>query len=91
VTFSNGEGAFSRQRKKVVFTVATLAEPAKLKQRILTRDPNAFIVINDALEVYGNRMGRMPEFYFDKVLMRGKYYEASNHDATIERLSAIGF
>lgn len=58
VTLFDGAGAFTQEPKKIIFTVTTLTEVAKLKARILTLDPEAFIVINDTLEVYGRRLGR---------------------------------
>jgi uncharacterized membrane-anchored protein YitT (DUF2179 family) len=57
VTFLNGEGAFSKKEKKVIFTITSLTELPKLKEMILTLDPDAFMVINDTLEVVGKRHG----------------------------------
>lgn len=58
VTFLNGEGAFSKQEKKVIFTITSLTELPKMKEIILSLDPEAFIVVNDTLEVLGKRHGR---------------------------------
>jgi len=58
VTFLKGEGAFSRQEKNVIFTITTLRELPKIKETILAIDPEAFLVINDTLEVLGKRHGR---------------------------------
>jgi uncharacterized membrane-anchored protein YitT (DUF2179 family) len=55
VTFLEGEGAFSKQSKRVMLTVTTLTELPKLKQMILQKDANAFVVINNTFEVYGQR------------------------------------
>jgi uncharacterized membrane-anchored protein YitT (DUF2179 family) len=57
VTFLNGEGAFSKKEKKVIFTITSLTELPKLKEMILALDPDAFMVINDTLEVVGKRHG----------------------------------
>ena len=57
VTFLRGEGAFSHQDKKVIFTITTLIELPKIKELILSEDPEAFIVVNDTLEVLGKRHG----------------------------------
>jgi uncharacterized membrane-anchored protein YitT (DUF2179 family) len=57
VTFLNGEGAFSKKEKKVIFTITSLTELPKLKEMILTLDPDAFMVINDTLEVVGKSHG----------------------------------
>ncbi len=59
VTFLDGEGAFSHQKRKIVFTITSLTDLPKLKELVLNRDPNAFIVVNDTLEVLGRRHGRM--------------------------------
>lgn len=59
VTFLSGEGAYSGKEKKVVFTVTTMADLPKLKTMVLSFDPDAFIVINDTLEVYGRRLGKV--------------------------------
>jgi len=58
VTFLNGEGAFSKQQKKVIFTITSLTELPKMKEIILSLDPGAFVVVNDTLEVLGKRHGR---------------------------------
>jgi len=58
VTFLRGEGAFSRKEKKVIFTITSLTELTKMKELIWRMDPDAFMVINDTLEVLGKRHGR---------------------------------
>jgi len=58
VTYLKGEGAYSRRDKNVIFTITTLAELPKMKELILSEDPEAFIVVNDTLEVLGKRHGR---------------------------------
>lgn len=62
VTFLNGEGAFTQKAKKVIFTITTLFELPKMKEMILSIDPEALIVVNDTLEVLGNRHGKGREF-----------------------------
>ena len=57
VTYLKGEGAFSGYDKKVIFTITSLTELAKMKTLVLSIDPDAFIVINDTLEVLGKRHG----------------------------------
>jgi uncharacterized membrane-anchored protein YitT (DUF2179 family) len=57
VTFLNGEGAFTGREKKVIFTITSLTELPKMKELVLSQDPNAFIVVNDTLEVLGKRHG----------------------------------
>jgi uncharacterized membrane-anchored protein YitT (DUF2179 family) len=58
VTFLNGEGAFTKREKKVIFTITSLTELPKMKELILSADPEAFIVVNDTLEVLGKRHGK---------------------------------
>jgi len=58
VTFLKGEGAFSGAEKDVIFTVTTLTELPKVKDIIFGIDPEAFVVVNDTLEVLGKRHGK---------------------------------
>lgn len=57
VTFLEGQGAFSKRSKRVILTVATLTEVPKLKGLIFQKDPHAFVMINNTLEVLGQRHG----------------------------------
>ena len=58
VTFLDGQGAFTGTPKKVVFTVTALTDLPQIKELVTALDPNAFIVINDTLEVFGgNSLG----------------------------------
>ncbi len=54
-TIFRGEGGFSHRQKKVIFTVISMIELPKIKELILAQDPEAFIVVNDTLEVLGKR------------------------------------
>lgn len=58
VTFLKGEGAFTHTEKKVIFTITAMTELSKMKELVFTIDPNAFLVVNDTLEVLGSRHGR---------------------------------
>jgi uncharacterized membrane-anchored protein YitT (DUF2179 family) len=53
VTILHGEGAFTRQRKEVIFVVVSLTQIAKIKQLVEEADPYAFMIIQDAAEVMG--------------------------------------
>lgn len=57
VTFLNGTGAYTGEHKEVIFTIITLTELAKMKEMVFDIDPNAFMVVNDTLEVFGKRHG----------------------------------
>jgi uncharacterized membrane-anchored protein YitT (DUF2179 family) len=62
VTFLEGEGAYSHQKKKVVLTIINLTDLPKVKELVLRCDPLAFVVIHDAVEVLGARYG-IPRSY----------------------------
>lgn len=53
VTFLQGEGAFTRQNKQVIFVVVTLTQIAKIKFIVERCDPCAFMIVQDAAEVLG--------------------------------------
>lgn len=57
VTFLNGTGAYTGDHKEVIFSIITLTELAKMKEMVFDIDPNAFMVVNDTLEVFGKRHG----------------------------------
>ncbi|SHH19293.1 YitT family protein [Tepidibacter thalassicus] len=53
VTFLQGEGAYSKDSKKVIYTVINPIELPKLKEIVEKHDKNAFISINETQEVRG--------------------------------------
>lgn len=53
VTFLYGEGAFTRQNKRVLFVVITLTQIAKVKMIVERIDSQAFMIVQDAAEVLG--------------------------------------
>ncbi|KUF34389.1 MULTISPECIES: YitT family protein [Lysinibacillus] len=55
VTFLHGEGAYTGNDKKVIFTVITRLEEAKLKSIVAEIDDNAFLAIGNIAEVKGGR------------------------------------
>ncbi|WP_391558408.1 YitT family protein [Robertmurraya sp.] len=55
VTFLTGEGAYTRDDKKVIFCVITRLEEAKLKLIVEDLDSNAFLAVADIAEVRGGR------------------------------------
>ena len=59
VTFLKGEGAYTGEEKNVIFTVTSLTELPKIKELIYAIDSNAFVVVNETLEVIGKRHGRL--------------------------------
>jgi uncharacterized membrane-anchored protein YitT (DUF2179 family) len=62
VTYLKGKGAYSGKDKQIIFTIISMAELAKMKEIVFAIDPNAFIVVNDTLEVLGKRHGKMRVF-----------------------------
>ncbi|WP_397335895.1 YitT family protein [Paenibacillus thiaminolyticus] len=55
VTYMNGEGGFSGDEKKIIFTVITRLEEAKLKSIVEEQDPQAFLAIGNIHDVKGGR------------------------------------
>lgn len=55
VTFLHGEGAYTGNDKKVIFTVITRLEESKLKLIVSEIDDNAFLAIGNIAEVSGGR------------------------------------
>jgi uncharacterized membrane-anchored protein YitT (DUF2179 family) len=55
VTYLHGSGGMSQRPTRVVYTVINMIELARLKEIIFDLDPAAFISINNASEVIGNR------------------------------------
>ncbi len=53
VTFLDGEGAFTNQRKRVIFCVVSLTQIARIKNIANHFDPMAFMLVLDANEVMG--------------------------------------
>ncbi len=56
VTILHGEGGFSGDPKKVLFSVVTRLEIAKLKAIVDDVDSNAFVIIQDVHDVIGGRV-----------------------------------
>lgn len=52
-TLLDAEGAYTHERKKVIFAVINLMQVTKLKEVVHTLDPKAFLLITDASEVIG--------------------------------------
>ncbi|GLC90082.1 YitT family protein [Lysinibacillus piscis] len=55
VTYLHGEGAYTGDDKKVIFTVITRLEESKLKSIVAEFDDNAFLAIGNIAEVRGGR------------------------------------
>lgn len=59
VTYLKAEGGYTGEDRKVILSITTLTELPKIKEFIFSTDPNAFVVVNDTLEVLGKRHGKL--------------------------------
>lgn len=57
-TYLHGEGSYSHQPKKVIFTVVKKQQIADLKRLVMEIDPDAFIVVQEAHQVLGEGFAR---------------------------------
>ncbi|SFN04112.1 YitT family protein [Thermodesulforhabdus norvegica] len=57
-TVFRGIGAYTGEERTLIMTVTTMTELPRIKEGIFSVDPEAFIVINETLEVLGKRHGR---------------------------------
>jgi uncharacterized membrane-anchored protein YitT (DUF2179 family) len=62
VTILRGQGAYSGQDEKVLYTVVNLRDLSRIKQLIRQIDPQAFVVVSDTLEVMGHGIGNQPQY-----------------------------
>jgi len=62
VTVVRGEGGFSGQERRILYSVMTFQELARLKQLIRKIDSEAFVVVTETLEVMGKRIGNQPHW-----------------------------
>jgi len=53
VTYLYGEGAFTKERKKILYCIIPLSQLPELKEIIINTDNRAFLSISDASEVQG--------------------------------------
>ncbi len=60
-TLLEATGAYTGSSKKVIFSIITLTELSKMKETVFDIDPNAFMVVNDTLEVIGKRHGSLDD------------------------------
>lgn len=58
VTLLNGEGAYSREKTKILYSVVSRLEITKLKDAVCRVDPDAFISIFDVGEAHGGLFKR---------------------------------
>lgn len=58
VTFLDGRGYYSRQDKKVILTVVKKGQLAELKELVMERDKDAFVIVQEAHQVLGDGFSR---------------------------------
>ena len=54
VTYLEGEGAYTKNKKRVIYCIVTLNQLAKLKQIVREVDNDAFMAVSDTSEVLGH-------------------------------------
>lgn len=62
VTVFHGHGGYLGQKENALYTVINFRELSRLKRLIRRIDPKAFVVVNNTLEVMGNRIGNQPKW-----------------------------
>ncbi len=62
ITVLHGEGGYSGNQQRVLYTVITFRELGLLKDIIRRVDPEAFVVVTDTREVMGQRIGNQPQW-----------------------------
>ena len=62
VTIIRGQGGYSGQERRIIYTVTALQELPRVKLLIRDVDPDGFVVISDTLEVMGTHIGNQPHW-----------------------------
>ena len=62
VTVVRGEGGYTGQEVRILYSVVTFSELSRFKQMIKTIDPQAFVVVTETLEVMGQGIGNQPHW-----------------------------
>ncbi len=57
LTVHDAEGGYTHEKKKVLLTVCKRGEALKLKTKVKSLDPEAFVIITDANEILGKGFG----------------------------------
>ena len=61
-TFLNGQGVYSGNETKVILTAVKKQQIADLKEIVVSIDPNAFIIVQEAHQVLGDGFARYSKF-----------------------------
>ena len=62
VTVVRGEGGYSGQELRILYSVVTFSELSRFKELIKKIDPQAFVVVTETLEVMGRGIGNQPHW-----------------------------
>lgn len=60
VTFLEGEGAFLQRRQRVIYSVVSLSQLARVKYYVKSVDPYAFLTVAEVSEVHGKGFKAVP-------------------------------
>ena len=62
VTVIHGEGGYSKKQQKILYSIISFQELARFKELVRSVDADAFVVINNTLEVMGHGIGNQPHW-----------------------------
>lgn len=62
VTQFHGKGGYSGKSQRILYAVVSMRELHRIKRIVQDIDPNAFLVVQDTLEVMGYRIGNQPHW-----------------------------
>jgi uncharacterized membrane-anchored protein YitT (DUF2179 family) len=62
VTIVNGEGGYTGQPLRIIWSVVTFQELSRFKEMVTSHDPQAFMVVTETLEVMGKGIGNQPHW-----------------------------
>jgi uncharacterized membrane-anchored protein YitT (DUF2179 family) len=62
VTIVNGEGGYTGQEQRILYSVLTFQELSRFKEMVRQHDPQAFMVVTETLEVMGKGIGNQPHW-----------------------------
>jgi uncharacterized membrane-anchored protein YitT (DUF2179 family) len=62
VTIVNGEGGYTGQPLRILYSVITFPELSRFKEMVRQHDPQAFLVVTETLEVMGKGIGNQPHW-----------------------------
>ena len=62
LTQLHGQGGYSGKAERILYAVVSMRELHRIKRIVQDIDPKAFLVVQDTLEVMGNRIGNQPHW-----------------------------